>query len=244
MTGTVRQGPSWLKRELEVASFLVACGCPVVPPSQLIDPGPHQHNGLALTFWEWVEPIDGPLDPRAAGKALRACHEALTGYPGDLPRLAVLEEAGRLVTLIRVEKLLSPADVALLERVQQRLTATLDGLALPLQALHGDATLGNVLDSRCGPLWGDFEDTFLGPTGWDLGCLASGARVYGTAPEEVAEALAGYGATMTEELLDLFIEARTFQVAAWLAFLVPQQAGWRVRLEARLRWLRELEATG
>ncbi len=239
MTGMVRQGPDWLKREVEVASFLIAAGAPVVPPSRQIDPGPHKKNGLVLSFWELVEQIDEQPDPKAAGQALRACHEALAGYPGALPRFAPLEEAGRLVTLIAVEGLLSPADVALLERVYQQVRAALDSLELPLQALHGDATLGNVMNSRRGPFWGDFEDTFLGPTGWDLGCLASGARVYGSDTEAVAAALAGYGATIPEELLDLFIEARTFQVAAWLALFARLYNGQRGRLEARLRWLRK-----
>ena len=244
MTGTVREGPAWLRREVEVASFLTAAGAPVVPPSRQIDPGPHEQNGLALSFWELVEQIDNPPDPGAAGQTLRACHEALTEYPGDLPRYAALEEADRLVKLIAAEGLLTPADVALLERVYKRVRAAIDSLELPLQTLYGDATLGNVLTTRRGPLWGDFEDTFLGPTGWDLGCLASGARVYGSNREVVAAALAGYGATITEELLDLFIEARTFQVAAWLALLARQHNGHRGRLESRLRWLRERELIG
>jgi hypothetical protein len=67
MTGAVRQGPAWLKREVEVTAFLVAAGAPVIPPSQQIDPGPHEHDGLSLSFWQLVEEIDAPLS-RSVGR--------------------------------------------------------------------------------------------------------------------------------------------------------------------------------
>ena len=50
------------------------------------------------------------------------------------------------------------------------LHATLGSLRSPIQPLHGDAHLNNVLNGR-GPLWNDWEDTCLGPVGWDAACL-------------------------------------------------------------------------
>jgi hypothetical protein len=40
--------------------------------------------------------------------------------------------------------------------------------------------LRNVLSGPGGPLWNDWEDTCLGPVGWDVGCLlATGERARG-----------------------------------------------------------------
>jgi hypothetical protein len=91
-TGTVRQGDGWFAREVAVARHLAAAGAPIIPPSTAIEPGPHQHEGLVLSFWEFVEISDEPFDPFLAGRALRSCHEALIDFSGDLPILALITE--------------------------------------------------------------------------------------------------------------------------------------------------------
>ena len=55
-TAMVRDGvEAWFQREVAVASHLVERGAPVVPPSNEVPPGPHQRNGLWLTFWRYVD---------------------------------------------------------------------------------------------------------------------------------------------------------------------------------------------
>jgi hypothetical protein len=49
VTGTRRPGDAWLRREVSIAGHLAARGMPVVPPSAEIDPGPHTHDGIALS---------------------------------------------------------------------------------------------------------------------------------------------------------------------------------------------------
>jgi hypothetical protein len=73
-------------RELAVASHAARAGAPVVPPSGLLDPGPHRHGGHVVTFWQYVEP-KREVEPVAAGQGLRAIHEALADYEGELPSL-------------------------------------------------------------------------------------------------------------------------------------------------------------
>ena len=41
-------------RELEVASHAGRAGAPVVPPSDLLDPGPHRHGGHVVVFWKYA----------------------------------------------------------------------------------------------------------------------------------------------------------------------------------------------
>jgi Phosphotransferase enzyme family len=220
-TGTVRPGEAWLAREVAVAGYLASAGAPVVAPSAEVPPGPHRCDGLALTFWEYAEPVDAPLDPRAAGRGLRQCHEALAGYPGELPPLAVLDEVARLV----------PAG---LESVARSLRERIEALALPLQAVHGDAHLRNVINTARGPLWNDWEDTFLGPVAWDLGCLHASARAFGHDPAPVTVAQAGYGAAPEPAVLDLFVEARRLQVTVWSLVIAERHP--HIRGDAD-RWL-------
>jgi hypothetical protein len=60
MTGTValHDDPSrWLKREISVLEFLAPSGL-AVAPSPFIAPGPHHHDGLRMTFSEWIPDVE------------------------------------------------------------------------------------------------------------------------------------------------------------------------------------------
>ena len=72
-----------MRREVSVAGFLARAGAPVVAPSAELDPGPHTHDGISLSFWEYIEEVDVPLDATEAGHGLRACHELLTPLWND-----------------------------------------------------------------------------------------------------------------------------------------------------------------
>src|SRR4029077_1972880 len=77
-----RAGP----RALEFAPRAARAGAPVVPPSDLLDPGPHRHGGHVVVFWKYAgQPRE--VEPVAAGEGLRAIHEALADYGGELPSL-------------------------------------------------------------------------------------------------------------------------------------------------------------
>jgi Ser/Thr protein kinase RdoA (MazF antagonist) len=58
---------------------------------------------------------------------------------------------------------LSRDDAAVLRRAAAGVRRRIDALALPVQAVHGDAHLGNVINTARGPLWNDWGDAFLGP---------------------------------------------------------------------------------
>ena len=199
-TAAVRAGPDWYARELAVAAHLVEAGAPVVPPAADVAPGPHVRDGTPITFWRYAEPSGDPVDPEAAGRGLRICHEALADFAGPLPRLALLHEAEAVA-----ERLGDPA----LHRVARAARAEVEALDLPVQAVHGDGDLNNVIQTRDGPLWNDWEDTMLAPVAWDLACLAhdrsplapAAQRAYGPAPPDLAA----------------FVAARTAQVDVWTA---------------------------
>src|SRR5262249_32805682 len=63
----VRQdgGRAALERDVALAGWLAGRGAAVVPPSDELPPGPHEHSGLWMTFWTHIRvEADGP--PAAA----------------------------------------------------------------------------------------------------------------------------------------------------------------------------------
>jgi Phosphotransferase enzyme family len=210
-------------RELAVATHAVRAGAPVVPPSDLIDPGPHRHGGHVVAFWRYVgQPRE--VEPVAAGEGLRAIHEALVDYDGELPTLHTDDLAAI------ADRLEPSADVEFLREL---------GLRQPggaAQAIHGDAHLANCMP---GPLWHDFETACRGPREFDLAALALSARVRDDAPSRIAlEAYGDHDADLLEQFLPVY--------AAWIyaSFMValPRRPELGSLLDERLAWLRRTYA--
>jgi aminoglycoside phosphotransferase (APT) family kinase protein len=205
--------------ELAVASHAARAGAAVVPPSDLLDPGPHEHGGHVVAFWQYVEPGE-EVDPAAAGRALREIHEAIADYPGALSDLQSADTHGLLDTLE------PSADVDFLRDLASR---PIGGVA---QALHGDAHLGNCLP---GPLWHDFETACRGPREFDLAALALSAET--PFQERSRLALEAYGEHDAELLEQCIASYMAWICASYLAAL--PDPSWAPLLAARLRWLRE-----
>jgi Ser/Thr protein kinase RdoA (MazF antagonist) len=211
----VRPGEGWLRRELAVASHLARAGAPVVAPSAELPPGPHTHEGRVVSFWQFVPENGERVDPTAAGAALADCHAALRDYHGSLPVLACVTEAEAMLAGLAAEEVLSSMEAArLLERIEE-ITTVLGSLRAPVQPLHGDAHLNNVLNGPDGPLWNDWEDTCIGPVGWDAACLLNSSQ----GPERAEAAYAASGIHLNSAELELWREARELQVAIWRVFL-------------------------
>lgn len=239
-TGAVRPGTAWRARELAVAGALAVRGAPVVPPADLLPPGPHVHAGLALSFWPYLPPAAGGVDPTAAGRALRRCHDGLAALDLELPVLGLLDEAEALLAG-PVRAHLHPSDGALLRRALRRGREAPHLHAVPLQPLHGDAHLDNVLAAADGPRWNDWEDAQRGPVAWDLACMLAPAVLFDEDHTRTQAALEAWGAPPDEALLGDLVAARAAQVVAWRLVLAPHAARSRRRNAASLAWLRAHE---
>lgn len=210
----VRPGLTWQRREVAIAGYLARAGAPVVAPSDELPPGPYEHDGRVISFWRHVE-TKGAVDAVAAGRALADCHEALRGFSGSLPVLSGVTEAEALLMKLAAEEALDhETAIKLLHRLED-LHATLGSLRSPIQPLHGDAHLNNVLNGPDGPLWNDWEDTCVGPLGWDAACLT----LTRDGNERAEAALAASGIHLDPGELSLWVEARSLQLAVWRAFL-------------------------
>jgi Phosphotransferase enzyme family len=199
MTGTyvLHDDPqSWLEREVSVLEFLAPSGL-AVAPSPLITPGPHQHEGLWMTFSEWIPDVEQrhePADPAGLGRALRTLHDELRTFDGELGNLKDLrDDIERLSGLLRPTAVV---DVEAICSLRARLDAVGDlvfGSTLPAQALHGDASLSNLLRTPDRLVWNDFEDTLSGPVHWDVAGYLISLRRRGASPAFVRQVLGQYG---------------------------------------------------
>jgi hypothetical protein len=222
MTGTaVLHGDveRWLGREVAVGTFLGERGL-AVPPSDLLAPGPHQHDGLWMTFWEFVEHDASRPLPRAheLGGSLRELHAALAGFPGELGQLSDIRDwLDQLLADLHPSPRLSRQDRDLLRSQLQALTPSVFESSLPAQAIHGDASISNLLRTDNGLIWNDLEDACIGPVHWDVAGLILEARARGRSEAFVADFLRAYGGLDLEEL-NPFIAAHLLYTSVWHAF--------------------------
>ena len=194
-TAIVREGDAWLTREVAVAGHVAAQGAPTVAPTTEIPPGPHHFSGLTMTFWQYVEQLPELADPQRTGAALRECHQALKTYDGRTPSpMAVMREAEQIIERFAGDGTISNLDAAA-ARGRRPEPLEIDDLGLPLQAVHGDSHLGNVINTPDGPLWTDWEDACMAPAPWDLGCLLASGRYFGDDPEPGVAAVKASTAT-------------------------------------------------
>jgi len=220
----------WLQRDLNMARFLAAQGCPVLAPSGELPAGPHLRDGFAISFWQFVE-HDRNYVPSAAETAslLRELHAVLRGYPGELEYLNPFFEIPGWLDDAETMGALTSEDSAMLRRAHQEIAAQIHELNLSEQSLHGDAHRKNLLKTPKGLIWIDFEDSCRGPIPWDLACFVNAAG------EDQDAALASCNADPAQ--LAPFLAARDLQGAVWLPIMATRFADRRDRATEWLaRW--------
>jgi hypothetical protein len=234
-----RQGTEWFARENAVALHLTRTGAPVVPLHPALPPGPHEHLGFPLNFWQYVSRVADEPAPAVIGRTLFDCHAGLRSFAEPLPELAVLTESVELLETLARRGLFPAETIALL---RERLLASLAGLkGFPFQPLHGDAHPGNFMNTTRGLLWTDWEDTFLGPVEWDLASVIWNARIleadHATA-DGILDAYRDAGGKIDPIALHHCLIARAAVMSAWYPVLYPRPSAERqVKLQRRLDWL-------
>ena len=209
----------WLAREVAVGTFLGDRGV-AVPPSDVLAPGPHLHEGLWMTFWQFVEHDASRSLPSAheLGGSLRELHAALADFPGELGQLSEVRDwLDRLAAELRPSSGFSPQERELLRSHLRELTPNVFERPLPTQAIHGDASIGNLLRTDTGLIWNDLEDACVGPVHWDVAGLILEVRAHGRSEAFVADVLCAYGGLEMEELDD-FVAAHVLYSTVWQAF--------------------------
>jgi len=238
-----RSGTMWLDRETAIAAHLTQHRAPVIPLHPALPPIAHQHDGYAMNFWTYVHRVDTAPDPQEIGTTLHACHTILRSFPADLPSLAILQESLTILEQPTVQQAFTPETISLLRGHLQRSLQVL--ASCPLQALHGDAHMGNLMMTNQGLLWADWEDAFAGPIEWDIASVIWNAQLIGQDHKTVQhflDAYAAQGHTPDPSRLQQCLIARAAVMSAWYPILYPNpNADRREKLAKRMHWLQEQE---
>ncbi|MGW1376912.1 phosphotransferase family protein [Streptomyces sp. NPDC002446] len=169
--------------ELDVVGWLARKGIPVIPPSPLVPRQPVQRDGFSMTFWQFVEQDKNVVPDFVHNASLVVdLHAALRDYPGDLPFLSADEPQFTTEGLAALEArpdLIEPAELDRARREWEVLEPVVRSRAgfeaafpgINLQPIHGDAPAVNIVATRDGALYSDFELATLGPVEWDLAAL-------------------------------------------------------------------------
>ena len=226
MTGTValHDDPrKWLEREVSVLEFLAPSGL-AVSPSRLMGPGPHCHDGLWMTFTEWIPEVEPSPDAhstahlddaRELGRTLRRLHDELRPFEDELGGLVELrEDIERLLGRLRPADAQERDTISSLRERLDMLREIVFESGHPTQVLHGDVSLRNLLRTPGRLVWNDFEDTFRGPVHWDLASYVGSLRIQGASEGSVLEMLAAYGWDDERELVP-FLAAQDIYDEIW-----------------------------
>jgi thiamine kinase-like enzyme len=164
-----------------------------------------------------------PPQPRELGRSLRELHAALADFPGDLAPLSEVRDwLERLLAELRPSPSLTRQDIDWLRFKLDALTPAVFESSLPAQALHGDASMSNLLRTESGLVWNDLEDVCAGPVAWDVSGLVTSARARGQSATFIEELRAAYGDPGVEDL-EAFFEAHVLYEVVWQAFEGPRR---------------------
>lgn len=228
-----RQGTAWFERENVIALHLTQLGAPVIPLHPDLPPGPHEHLGYPMNFWEFVTRTDIEPDPQEIGHTLRQCHDHLRSFSEPLPVLGIMTET----LAILEERDLFPQTTQ--RMLHDRLLHSTEALkSYPMQPLHGDAHMGNFMNTTRGLLLTDWEDAFSGPVEWDVASLIWNAQILDEDHQTVRAILDAYGPVDSDALQHSLV-ARAAVITAWYPILYPNPNEERqTKLQRRIEWLK------
>lgn len=158
------------EREVELAKRLGRTDSPVAPLEPRVEPRVFVRDGFKITMWTYVEPVQPRvLLPADYAHELARLHAGLRQIdvttPHFIDRVAATQ---RDVANREATPDLAAADRALLADTLSDLRQSITDRRAPEQLLHGEPHPWNVLNTKNGLLFIDFENTARGPLEYDL----------------------------------------------------------------------------
>jgi Phosphotransferase enzyme family len=162
--------------EVELALRLAGTASPVAALEPRVEPRVYQRDGFAVTLWTYYEVVAPDLDlPGAYAGVLQRLHTGMRSVeiatPHFLDRVA---EAERLVTHRDETPALPEADRHLILSTLQSARERIRSRGAAEQLLHGEPHPGNLLSTRDGLLFIDFETCCRGPIEFDVAHVPEG----------------------------------------------------------------------
>jgi len=159
------------EREVELVKWLAQTGSPVATLDVRVEPRVFVRDGFKISMWTYFEPMESRLLPPVAyAQALERLHAGLRQIDVTPPHVMDRVDAvQRDVASRDITPDLADADRAVLANALRDLKKSIVSRRQPGHLLHGEPHLGNVLNTKNGPLFMDFENTAYGPVEYDLG---------------------------------------------------------------------------
>ncbi|MEU5100782.1 MULTISPECIES: aminoglycoside phosphotransferase family protein [unclassified Streptomyces] len=177
--------------EVDLAQRLAASGCPVAALDPRVEPRVYERDGFAVTLWTYYEPVTPrEVSPADFAHALERLHAGMRKLDVPTPRFTDrVEQAQQLVANRDLTPALADADRELLGDTLRNLRRVIGERGVAEQLLHGEPHPGNLLTTKNGLLFIDFETCCRGPVEFDLA----------HAPEEVSEHYPGVNRDLLRE---------------------------------------------
>ena len=165
--------------EVEVALRLAETDSPVATLEPRVEPRVYMRDGFAINMWTYFEPVPPrQIAPAEYAHALERLHAGMREINLTAPHFTDrIAEAQRLVGNRAYTPELGDADRELLSNALRELRRAIGQRGAVEQLLHGEPHPGNLLRTKNGLLFIDFETCCRGPVEFDI------AHV----PEEVSE---------------------------------------------------------
>jgi hypothetical protein len=228
-----------LQFELDVARSLHDLGSPVAALDPRAASSVYEQDGFAVTFWTYYEPAPTQeIRPAEYAVALEQLHAGMREVELPTPHFTdrVLAAQALVASPDRTPDL-ADADRSFLGELLTDTEASIVGRGAPEQLLHGEPHPGNLLATRHGLRFIDFETCCRGPVEFDVA----------HAPEEVSEHYPGLDQDLLRQCRTLMLATVTMwrwdeedqlpngrQLAAeWMSHL--REEGGRRRSDARLQ---------
>jgi hypothetical protein len=188
--------------EVRIAKSLAAVTAPIASLDPRVEPQVYERDGFAVTFWSYYRSVSDVGSPAEYADALHRLHAAMRGIEIEAPHLTErIAAAERLLTHRHETPALADDDRALLLDTLHTAGQAICRREDMDQLLHGEPHSGNLLNTREGPLFIDFETCCRGPIEFDV------AHV----PDEVSVRYPGVDQVLLQECRRLVLA----MVAAW-----------------------------
>lgn len=157
--------------EVDVAQRLGESGCPVAALEPRVEPRVHERDGFVVTLWTYYEPVTPhEVSPADYANALAQLHAEMRKFDAPTPHfMERVEQARQFLANRERTPELADADRELLSETLRSLGRVIgERGGVAEQLLHGEPHPGNLLTTKNGLLFIDFETCCRGPVEFDL----------------------------------------------------------------------------
>jgi hypothetical protein len=158
------------EQEVELVRRLTQTDSPVAPLDPRVESRVFVRDGFKIALWAHLEPVQARTRPSAEyAQTLARLHAGLRQIELTTPHfMDRVADTRRDVASRAVTPELSDPDRALLAGTLHDLGRSIGSRRGAEQLLHGEPHPANILDTKNGPLFIDFENTARGPVEYDL----------------------------------------------------------------------------